>query len=358
MSGEAEADVQTRPQSRSDQAIARGVAFLAADQQPGGGFWDRVLYEGKPHHDEATVLPAALVAHALSFAPEGAAVRERALDFLDAEMGPFGIWKFNARGDYRHPFFPHDVDDTSCASAALRDGGRAVPDNQALLLANRDPEGLFYTWFTLRPRWAGLRHLALVLPQLRHLRKIMALLTTPPCSVWNVDPSVNANALFYLGEAPETAAVADYLLAVIDADTEGTCDPWYHSASILHYFFARALAPWHAGAGERMRRKLDRHRPETPFETACHLSARACWGMEADDLLLERLLEAQLPSGAWPDAPWTGANGYWWHSEAIPTAFAVEALARARSARLTGFASPRGECDNARTERRASDGHV
>src|SRR5947209_5216114 len=158
-----------------DAAIASGMAFLAHAQQPDGGFINRVWHRDAPQAAQANVFPAALIAHSLSFAAEGEEIRRRALGFLEKEKGRFGVWKHPTSGEYTHFFFPPDVDDTACAAAALRDGGRAAADSEKMLLANRDRRGLFYTWFTWRPRWAGIDHFRLILPQLRHAHLLVPL---------------------------------------------------------------------------------------------------------------------------------------------------------------------------------------
>jgi len=316
-----------------DSAIARAIAFLGRAQRPDGGFANLFWYAGLAPVEVGNVFPAALIAHSLASVPEGRAVREKALDFLAAEASPQGIWQHWARGEPRQEFLPPDVDDTACASAALRDAGRPVPANEALLLANRDRRGLFYTWFTWRPRWSGLAHARLVWPQLRHLRTLWPLFTRTIARVGNVDAVVNANALFYLGPRPETAAIPLYLVDILERDAETQCDSWYFNRFVVWYFFARALAPGHEAAGRLMRRKLASAAPRTPLETATAQCARLYWGMEADDALTARLLETQLDSGAWPAEYFYQGKDCYWGSEALTTGFALEALARRPSRR-------------------------
>src|SRR6185436_12619440 len=117
-------------------ALARGIAFLERSQLPTGEL--RVYASATP---DPSVFPTAVAAHALSFAPEAAAIRRRALDFLRAEMDARGLWKHWTRVHPHHGWLPPDLDDTACASAALARDGRAFPDNRPLLLANRDRRG-------------------------------------------------------------------------------------------------------------------------------------------------------------------------------------------------------------------------
>src|SRR5207249_9706908 len=107
----------------------------------------------------------------------------RALDFLQREMEPDGLWRHpsTASRGYRHT--PLDVDDTSIASSALAAAGRRFPDNRALLLANRDRRGLFLTWIV---RWWP--HPILTYRFFTHVAER-----------GDVDSVVNANAVVYLG---------------------------------------------------------------------------------------------------------------------------------------------------------------
>jgi hypothetical protein len=314
-----------------DAAIKRGIAFLKGAQRPDGGFMNLFWYGDAAPVEVGNVFPAALIAYSLALVPEGRAVRERALDFLAAEASPQGVWQHWTSSDPHQEFLPPDVDDTACASAVLRDGGRPVPANEALLLANRDRRGLFYTWFTWRPRWSGLAHLQLIWPQLRHLRILWPLFTRTIASVRNVDAVVNANALYYLGLRPETAAIPPYLLGILETDAEAECDTWYFNPFVIWYFFARALAPGHGEAGRLMRPKLASAAPRTPLEIATAQCARLFWGMPADEALAARLREAQLPSGAWPAEHFYRGKDCYWGSEALTTGFALEALARQRA---------------------------
>ncbi|HEX8571643.1 MAG TPA: hypothetical protein VF759_02700 [Allosphingosinicella sp.] len=316
-----------------DEAIARAVDFLGRAQQADGGFANLFWYAGAEPVEAGNVFPAALIAHSLAFVPEARPVREKALDFLAAEASPEGVWQHWARSEARQEFLPPDVDDTACASAALRDSGRPVPDNEALLFANRDARGLFYTWFTLRPRWSGLAHARLVWPQLRHLRTLWPLFTRTTASVGNVDGAVNANALFYLGARPETAAVPPYLLDILRRDAELESDTWYFNRFVIWYFLARALAPGHEEAGRLMRDKLASAEARTPLEMATAQCSRLYWGMEPDEALTSGLLETQLDSGAWPAEHFYHGKDCYWGSEALTTGFALEALGRQRSLR-------------------------
>ena len=299
-----------------NEARARGVAYLRRVQRPSGEL--PVLASGQP---DPSVFPTAVMAHSLSFAPDATGVRQRALDFLAAEMQPGGVWKHWPRSHPQHAFLLPDLDDTACASAALTRAGRAIPDNRGLLLGNRNRRGLFRTW----------------LLQYRHPLAMYAFFTRTSAKPFDADAVVNANVLFYLGAIP---AVVGHLLTVLREDRERHCDKWYDNPFVIWYFFARALHGLTAEAGDLIAGKLAAATPSNALEHALAACALLSLGRPAD---VGMLLGAQLPSGAWPAAPvYHGGRARkrdgtfgephpdtpYWGSEAWTTAFAVEALGR------------------------------
>lgn len=302
------------------EAMHRGVAFLRRVQLPSGEL--PVLASGKP---DPSVFPTAVMAHSLSFVPQANDVRARALDFLAREMQPGGVWKHWPREHPQHPFLLPDLDDTACASAALAQAKRPVPDNRALLLKNRNRRGLFRTWL--------LRY--------RHPLAMYAFFTRTSAKPFDVDAVVNANVLFYLGYIPE---VVDHLLDVLRESRERHCDKWYESPLVVWYFFARALQRTSPEGLDRIRTKLSAARPANALEQALAACALVSCGGTPD---VDALLAMQLESGAWPAAPvYHGGRARkrdgtfgephpdtpHWGSEAWTTAFALEALARVSSA--------------------------
>jgi hypothetical protein len=300
-------------------AVDRAVAFLERNQLPTGEL--RVFASGKP---DPSVFPTALAAYSLSFTPRAANVRDRALDFLAAEVEPRGLWKHWTREHPHHHQLPPDLDDTSCASVALARAGRSFPDNRALLRKNRNRHGLFRTW-------------KLTLTQLRHPLISLAFFTKTSARPFDVDAVVNANALHYLGDAPE---VAHYLVRVLRENREAHCDKWYENPFAVWYFFSRALRRGAPEAGELIVRKIAATKPASALEHALAICALRDWDRAAD---AAPLLELQLESGAWPAAPlYHGGRARrgdgtfapphpdtpHWGSEELTTAFCIEALAR------------------------------
>jgi hypothetical protein len=297
----------------SKEAVARGVEYLRRVQLPSGEL--PVLASGKP---DPSIFPTAVMAHSLSFAPDAAGVRERALDFLAAEMQPGGVWSHWPRVHPQHAFLLPDLDDTACASAALTRAGRVIPANRALLLKNRNRRGLFRTWL--------LRY--------RHPLAMYAFFTRTSAKPFDADAVVNANVLFYLGEIPK---VVEQLLDVLRENRERQCDKWYDNPFVVWYFFARALG---SKAADLIGKKIDAATPSNALDHALAACALLHIGRAPD---VGSLCRSQLSSGAWPAAPvYHGGRARrrdgtfgephpdtpYWGSEAWTTAFAIEALAR------------------------------
>lgn len=333
-----------------DAAIARAVAFLAEAQLPSGEFpvfatTDPTLAERAEL--DPSVFPTALAAYSLSFCPEAHSLAARAGDFLLGEMDGDGLWRHWTRDHPHAASLPPDLDDSSCASGALRAGGRPVPGNRALLLANRNAKGQFLTWVIPRLRWTGRRHVRVVLRQLRHLPSLAMFFRLTSAKPGDVDACVNANVLHYLGRFPGEEAVTALLLGVLRAGEERQCDKWYDNPFVVRYFLSRALAPRVAEAGPLILARTAAAVPVSSLEHALAACALLDWkGDPAKHI--EALLREQDGDGSWRRAAFyhggrarLGTGGFAephpdtprWGSEALTTALAVEALARWRYAR-------------------------
>lgn len=333
--------------AEAERAIEKGLNFLERSQQPSGEFpvfasTDPTMRTGCA--PDPSIYPTALVCQSLSFCPAASTLRARAGDFLLREMDAAGLWRhWTHEHPYRHQL-PPDVDDTSCASAALLAGGRSLPDNRGLLLANRTRRGLFYTWFTPRWRWTGRRHMALTLAQLSHAPTLIMFFRRTSAAPYDTDAVVNANALFYLAPFDGEQAVVSFLLEVLEQDREEQCDKWYDNRFVIWYFLARALGGRSAAGAAILARKLGEARPESALERALALCAAAAIGAPPDGAALAALIACQSGDGSWPraalyhggrrrlrrggfDAPHPDTPR--WGSEALSTGFAVEALSRA-----------------------------
>ncbi|QAY75123.1 hypothetical protein [Sphingosinicella sp. BN140058] len=333
-----------------DAAIGRGIAFLRAGQLPTGELPVFASLDRTMAADctiDPSIFPTALMAQCLAFCPEARDVRARATAFLREEMDANGLWRHWTRAHPFHGQLPPDLDDTSCASAALRQAGIAFPDNRTLLLANRDRAGRFYTWIAPRPRLTRGRHLSVTAAQLRHPLTLLLFFRRTSAKPGDIDAVVNANTLFYLGDFPGRAAVEALLIDVLRNDGERICDKWYDNPFAIWYFLSRALAPKASDAGALIAAKIAEARPASPLEQALAACALLWWGRTPASANVEALLGAQDESGAWPRAAlYHGGRARLrgggfadphpdtprWGSEALTTCFALEALSRLRSA--------------------------
>ena len=303
------------------RAIERGVAFLESAQLPSGELPIELSPTAEMSGDcvrEPVVFPAAVAARALSITPSAARVHSRALDFLQREMEPDGLWRHPSSDKPVHYYTPLDVDDTSLASSALAAAGRRFPDNRRLLLANRDRSGLFRTWIV---RWWP--HPLLTRHFFRHVAEVR-----------DVDAVVVANAIFYLGPGKETRPAVEHLLEVLRSNREMKSTIWYGSRFTVWYFFSHALREIAPEAGEMIVPRVEGTPPGNAMERALATSTLLLWNRVPD---VEPLIGAQLPSGAWQRAGFYHMGQRrsepqpktpWWGSEALTTVFAVEALTR------------------------------
>ncbi len=304
------------------RALEKGVAFLESVQLPSG----EIPIEISPTPDmsrdcapDSAVFPAALAARALSIAPAAERVRSRALDFLLREMNPEGLWCYPSTESQHHGWVPLDTDDTAIASTALEAAGRPFQNNRALLLKQRERNGLFRTWI---PRW------------LQHPRRFYRFFRYTTAEVRDVDAAINANIVVYLGDCKETRPAIAHMIAILRTDGEEMSSKWYESPFAVWYFFSHALHAIAPEAGEMIVPRVEGATAANVLHLALAASTLLLWNRVPD---VGPLIAAQLPSGAWPSAGFYHAGRRradsqptppWWGSEALTTVLAVEALAR------------------------------
>ncbi len=330
----------------AEDSLTRAVAFLEAVQLPSGELpvyasTDPTLMTGEAL--DPSIFPSALAAWSLSFCPAAAGVRDRICAFLEAEMLPHGLWRHWPRSHPHHASLPPDLDDSSCAALAMAKAGRAVPANRDLLLANSNGNGLFFTWLSPRLRWSGPRHMAVVAQQLAHAPTLLMFFRKTSAKPHDVDAVVNANALYHLGRFDRDQAVVAFLTAILREGRERQCDKWYDQPFVIWYFLARALAGRSDEACALLSAKLASAEPENALQLALALCASGSLGERPDEGRIARLIALQADDGSWPRAAFYHGGrrrrregGFddphpdtpRWGSEALTTAFAVEALAR------------------------------
>lgn len=330
-------------------AIERGLEFLAGRQLPSGRF---PILQGPDMAEAApdsSLFATALVAHALGHcaADSARAMVSRALGCLRTHMEPGGVWRHWPSDHFLYQVVPADLDDTACASSLLRSHGAAFPDNTRLLLANRDRNGLFYSWLVARwsPPPPSLAFWRVALRRWRRPRAGRSFWTDFASAPDDVDGIVNANVLYYLGDGGHAPPVVAYLLGILRRGEEDRCDKWYRSPFTFYYALSRCGRAGIAGvasARDEICERIEAAATEAgrigtgPLDTALALCALADWG--ADGEVRERartyLTAVQSSAGSWAAEPFYfgGPRGdpttHCWGSEELTTGLCLEALAR------------------------------
>jgi len=327
--------------------LQAGLAFLRSAQLPTGEF---PAYKAPPEeliHERAldsTPFATTYVLHALSYVEQSTVdeLTAPALDFLEATMERHGVWRYWPAQHPRHGVIPPDLDDTCCASAVLLRFGRPALSNRALILANRDRRGLFYTWFVPRPvRQLPREHWSVTLRQLpTSLPRVLFWMRTA-ASPSDVDCVVNANVLSYLGDFGEAQPVADFLIAALEEDRAESCDKYHRNACAFYYAVSRAYAsgvkalePLRAPLRARLETTLADAESLASAEVALAVSATLNLGHHPPDLngAIQRIIASQQGDGSWPPFAlyWGGPpeRNHCWGSRALTTGLCVEAIAR------------------------------
>ncbi|HWS53439.1 MAG TPA: hypothetical protein VN228_04910 [Pyrinomonadaceae bacterium] len=336
-----------------DAAVGRALDFLRRSQLPSGEFKAFMSTDNSLERDcvvDSSPFPTALIAYSLGFADPAAAgpMLEKAVRFFVAEMEGPGLWRYWTKQHRYHSVIPFDLDDVACVSYVLRRHGVAFPANAELILANRSPAGLFYTWMT--PRWPPplkSSYLRVVLRQWLSPLKLYYFWKLNESAPNDVDCVVNANVLFYVGESEATRPVVEYLIEIARRGGEACCDKWHLNPFTFYYVVARNF---HAGvaAFESVREEVvgrivaaaneDGRIGENALETALAACALLYWGSAPPELgrAVRYLLTGQRPAGDWPRAAlyFGGPKKYYgWGSEELTTGFCLEALLRYSAAR-------------------------
>jgi hypothetical protein len=327
--------------------LQAALAFLRAAQLPTGEF---PAYKAPPEeliHErtlDSTPFATTYILHALSYVehPPVDELTAPALDFLEAAMEPHGVWRYWPAEHPRHGAIPPDLDDTCCASAVLLRFGRPALSNRALILANRDRRGLFYTWLVPRPaRRLPREYWSVTLRQLPTSLPRVLFWTRTAASPSDVDCVVNANVLSYLGEFSEAQPVADFLSIAVHEGRAGSCDKYHRNACAFYYAVSRAYAsgvkalePLRAPLTARLDTTLSDAENLASAEVALAICAMLNLGHRPPNFnaAIERIVASQQADGSWPPFAlyWGGPpeRNHCWGSRALTTGLCVEAIAR------------------------------
>jgi hypothetical protein len=333
--------------TRTEEALARAIRFLADRQLPDGEFGTFVSSDDLMQADclpDSTPFTTALVLYSLRFVGDEVVrdMRARGAKFLQSQHEGPGVWRFWTTKSKQRSWIPPDLDDTCCSAHAIRDcGGPALPI-ESVVLGNRNREGLFHTWLVPRlPLRGDAAYWRVVLPKLPWTFTRHPFWRFTEAAPDDVDGVVNANVLLCLGEREETRPIVSYLLQTLAEGREETCDKWhlnrfnvYYMISRAYFAGARSLADARQPIVERIEAAArDDGSVGNALETA--LAACALLNFDESSATLDRaidwLLNAQAADGSWPRLPlyYGGPKRvYGWGCEELTTAFTVEALAR------------------------------
>ena len=307
-------------------SIRRGLEFLESTLDDRGA-WHcirfNIAYPGNPRHFERPPFVSAMCVLALESCAEARAkaLCDRTRAYLADTIEYPGLWRY-----YRH--LPPDLDSTTLCSLVVPTHpwialGRNVPS----ILANRDREGRFQTWVLAEGE-----------PDVVSSFRIEA------------DPVVNANVIAFLGDHPETKGAQRWLETLIAEGNVDGASKWYPDTVTVYYATTRAMVRTPSAlAGLRpilADRILGLRDGNGAFgnvlQTAQAVSALDDIGcLERIDAKreLDRFVGCQREDGSWQELlafgdqslKW-GAIGQFGHgSEAVTTAFCVEALDRLAS---------------------------
>lgn len=339
-----------------DASIERGLDFLRQNQLESGEF--RVLMSTNELKDDcvpdSSPFATSLIAYSLGFSKSEKAksMLDKAMRFFLNEMDGPGVWKYWTKQHKFNKTIPPDLDDMACVSYVLRQNNIPFPSNDSLIMLNRNPEGLFYTWLT--PRWPmplSLAYWRVVFRQWRNPVSNYYFWKLNESEVNDVDCVVNANVLLYIGNRPETRPVVDYLIEIINRGQESCCDKWHLNRFTFYYVVSRnyrsGVTEFESVRDTIIKKILDAGNPDgsigaNVLETAlaiCTLLNLSCTESELKGAI-KFLVENQLIDGSWPrDVLYYGGpkRYYGWGSEELTTGFCLESLIRA---------SEGGQCPN------------
>ncbi|HEX3462791.1 MAG TPA: hypothetical protein VHS78_01890 [Candidatus Elarobacter sp.] len=337
--------------SRSDtalgEAVLRAVAFLRERQLPHGEFvtllgtnegLDGAVFDSSPFVTTFVLDGLAEIDRALV-----ADVVAKAVAFLRSEMEFGGVWRYWSTRNHKHARLLPDLDDTACTSYALKKAAGFRPRNEWAFRSARDAEGRFKTW--LLPRspgsatWTFWPARAVGIVQARLVTKVRTPEPEDPrfgvmhIDHDDVDPVVNANAVSYLGERPDTLPAIRFVIETVLEERAGWSG-FYHDRLALYHSAARAFR--HAAPGlsvvrehvvARIEHRYREGQPLDHLQTALAASALLTFA-PASPLaaeLIERIAETQRPDGGWDAVLFYNAMG----SEELTTGLCLEVLGRA-----------------------------
>ena len=328
-----------RPGRRQlEHSISKAIDFLYHSQLPHGEFKTYASPDqemGEESCFDSSPFVTSFVVHSIGFVggPHVQEMTAKALDFLLEEMEGPGLWRYWSSRNQRHGLLPPDLDDTCCISFILKRNHRRLPSNRDIILANRNNEGVFYTW--LVPRSTSPSRLADDNGYV--VNREAYLLVALSGGMNDIDCVVNANALLYLGDNEDTRGAIDYLVDIVLNEKEDGCSDFYPDRLSLYYMLSRAycngilsLESVRVPVTDRVVQTQDR---DGSFGNELLAALAVCTLLNFDNWTsamyraVDHILQAQREDGSWSRIPMFLGPAPYYGSEDLTTALCVEALA-------------------------------
>ena len=300
-----------------NKSINKGIDFLAKEQDRDGSFL--IFFTANPKKFQQarkyrTVFSTALILQCLNTLKEDTkikAIKRKAADFLlsqKSEHWTFNYWARQAK-EFKTMPYPDDLDDTSCALAAL------FKHNSKII--NGSVMGKFVMVLTaLEEKEGGPYRTWLVKPDAEKVWK-------------DVDLAVNSNLAYFLSLQDISLDNLNFLIEMA-IDNKKYSSPYYSSEYPVIYFISRFYR------GDKTQKIIDflfseqdkNGKWDNPLNTALVVSALLNLGIAPEKLSknISYLFKNQN-KGFWRPYPfYIDVKKYYAGSSALTTAFCLEAL--------------------------------
>lgn len=297
---------------RLEQELNATLLLIKEEQLPSGEFQTFEHYPTlHPGHwikgpSSPFVTASILAALADINHPTAKIVLDKGASFIEhtEEDGLWRFWKNNASENN----VPCDADDTGiCAFALKRVKGTSI-NNQHLFAANRNADGLFYTWFM--PRFSFIGKPLRLIGFINDTKLAKTTIEKGFLDKEDVEIAVMANVLLYLGQTSITQKAIAFTINTLKAKTgypmhfySTEVFVWYHIARAYHYSvpslgdLSADFVTYFKIAESKIDLKTDLALALVLFNSACYFKE-----YKMAENLLSRLLDAtsQLPHYPYP----------------------------------------------------------
>ncbi|WP_293355774.1 MULTISPECIES: phytanoyl-CoA dioxygenase family protein [unclassified Microcoleus] len=334
------------PSTELKCSMAKSIDFLASSQLDDGEFRTEICQRQQTTTGElieewsfdSSPFATSLVLYSLSFLKHESKVKQitdKGLKFLLCEMEFNGLWRYWSSKNPKHQMIPPDLDDICCISHILRMHNISHPSNTEVIFANRNQQGMFYTWVlprSFKTIFLNLRTLGKALSYSNELWKLT--------NKDDVCCAVNANALLYLGENQQTQAVIKHLIDIVFDSSEDSNTAFYNHKLSFYYMLSRAYFNGIQSLGvvknDIINKVLNLQEADGSFGNELLTALAICTLLNFNyytaslEGAINFLLKTQQPNGSWQRIPMYGGqlDKATFGSAELTTAICVEALAR------------------------------